>query len=364
MTKLKRRISDFFSNLFGTLSLKYKASKFAVVVEKIVRFLGFVFWPLGWIKERTFDKLRFDVQKRVVSFIFLLPVIIGFLIFFAYPLISSFVYSFSTLELTDKGIILHFSKFFTQADIKSRLYDNPVSTQILYNYKYAFTVDADFPSTLLATLGTTFSDCAVITIFSLLLAVMLNSKFKGRGLVRAIFFLPVIFYNDIVLSVMKELAAANGGGGGALTELFDMGIFLQGIGIPRFFVSFLTGITKSIFDTITFSGIQIIIFLTAIQSVPKHLYEAAKMEGATQYEMFWKITLPMVSPMIPTVVVYTVIDGYTRSELNTLIDKYAEDSQYGVHAAMSWLYLIVIAIFLLVVLGILSKVVFYYDDKK
>ena len=143
-----------------------------------------------------------------------------------------------------------------------------------------------------------------------------------------------------------------------------MKVFMTGIGVPVKFVEFLTKITSAIYDTISYSGIQILIFLTAIQSVPKHLYEAAKMEGATQYEMFWKITLPMVSAMIPTVIVYTVVDSYLRSDINKVIETYETNSQYGIHAAMSWIYMGCIALFLLIVLGILSKVVFYYDDKK
>lgn len=360
MNKLFNKISDALFASFRKISI----SKFGLTISKVLHYIGYIFYPLRWLKQKTFDKLRFEVQKKVVSFLFLLPVILGFLIFFAYPLISSFIYSFSTLELTNTGIVVHFKEFFSDQAIKINDYSSPISRNLFYNYSYAFNEAPNFKNTLLSTLGQTATDCAVITIFSLLLAVMLNSKFKGRGIVRAIFFLPVIFYNDIVLSVMKELTEASGKSGGTLNDLFDIGVFMQGIGLPKFFVTFLQGISSAIFDTVTFSGIQIIIFLTAIQSVPKHLYEAAKMEGATQYEMFWKITLPMVSPMIPTVIIYTVIDGYTRSGLNSLIDGYAEKSAYGIHAAMSWLYLLVIMVFLVLVLSILSKVVFYYDDKK
>ena len=243
-------------------------------------------------------------------------------------------------------------------------YVNPLTdVNILYNYSFALTIDADYPVQLLSSLGSMASDCAVITIFSLLIAVMLNGNFKGRAAARAIFFLPVIFNSEAVSAALVNSPLVNPNED-ALTALFDMGKFMQGIGIPKFLITFLTGITDGIYDTISYSGIQILIFLTAIQSVPKHLYEAARIEGATQYEMFWKITLPMVSAMIPTVVVYTVVDSFLRSSINDVIQVYEEQSNYGVHAAMSWIYLGVVAVFLLVVLGILSKVVFYYDDKK
>lgn len=365
---LKTKIAEFFGGLWNKFINWYRVSKLSLILEKIGRFIGYIFWPLAWVKARTFDRLRFDVQKKIVSVMFLLPTILGFLVFFAYPLIMSLIYSFSTIELSASGVIVHFSKFFSSEAVKIGDYTNPISTDFLYNYKYAFTVDSKYPVELLNTIGSTISDCAVITIFSLLLAVMLNGKFKGRGAVRAIFFLPVIFNSQAVSAAIEASSSLNNAmaaqGNNALTTLFDMSVFLQGIGVPKFFVTFLTGITSTIYDTITYSGIQILIFLTAIQSVPKHLYEAAKMEGATQYEMFWKITLPMVSPMIPTVIVYTVIDSYLRSSVNDVIETYADKSEYGIHAAMSWAYLGVIAILLLIVLGILSKVVFYYDDKK
>ena len=352
-----------------SLKDRYRQSKLAIIIQRIGWFLGYIFWPMKWIKERTFDRLRFDTQKKVVALIFLLPAILGFLVFFLYPMIMSLIYSFSTVQLTSNGVVIHFAKFFELTDKNSQIYTNPIAgTNMFYNYIYAFRVDADFPVELGNTALGILSDCAVITIFSLLIAVILNGKFKGRTLARAIFFLPVIFNSEAVSAAISSASNINSAmgqaGANALTNLFDFSNFLLGLGVPKAFITFLTGITDSIYNTISYSGIQILIFLTAIQSVPKHLYEAAKMEGATQYEQFWKITLPMVSSMIPTVVVYTVVDSYLRSKINKVIEVYATKSEYGIHAAMSWIYLLLVAVFLLIVLGILSKVVFYYDERK
>lgn len=361
---LKTRIAEFFSNLWSKILNWYRTSKFGAATQKVGWFIGYAMWPMAWIKARTFDKLRFDIQKKVVSIIFLLPVLIGFMVFFAYPLVTSFIYSFSTVKISPEGVEILFNQFFSQRDFLDKIFTNPLADAgLFYNYSYALTIDADFPVELLNTLGNMAADCAVITIFSLLIAVMLNGNFKGRAAARAIFFLPVIFNSEAVSAALVDSGLTNPDEN-ALTALFDMAAFMEGVGIPKFLITFLTGITDGIYDTISYSGIQILIFLTAIQSVPKHLYEAAKIEGATQYEMFWKITLPMVSAMIPTVVVYTVVDSYLRSSVNEVIETYATDSNYGVHAAMSWIYLGVVALFLIVVLGILSKVVFYYDDKK
>ena len=109
---LKEKIVEFFSGLWSKFLNWYRTSKFGAIVQKVGWFIEFAFWPLAWIKARTFDKLRFDVQKRVVSIIFLLPVMLGFIIFFAYPLITSFIYSFSTVTISPEGVNVLFNTFF------------------------------------------------------------------------------------------------------------------------------------------------------------------------------------------------------------------------------------------------------------
>ena len=154
--------------------------------------------------------------------------------------------------------------------------------------------------------------------------------------------------------------------------------------LPVVLVSFLGNASNKIYDIISYSGIQILIFLSAIQSVPRHLYEAAKMEGATQYEMFWKITFPMVSPMLLAAAVYTVVDSFLRSPILKILDAYSGPGKssindttlgigvvvdntykltdYGINSAMSVVFTLLIAVVMAIILGILSKVVFYYDD--
>ena len=155
----------------------------------------------------------------------------------------------------------------------------------------------------------------------------------------------------------------NSVGSNALTNIFDMKTFMTSIGIPGKLVTFLNGITSTIYSTISYAGVQILIFLAAIQSVPGHLYEAATIEGATKYEQFWKITLPMVSPMILTVVVYTIVDSFLRSNLSEYIQQLAKNPYYGFHAAASWCYILASLLLLGLAVLILRKVVFYYDEK-
>ena len=329
--------------------------------------------PIKQFKKLTYDKLRYDQQKIVISILFLLPVMIGFCVFFLYPLLRSLYMSFGTVEiLKEGGIHIHFGEFFLKTGAGGAYNFNdpdPNAKNIFYNYIQAFTADSvDFPVGLATTAWNTIVDTAVITIFSLLVAVMLNGNFKGRGIVRAIFFLPVVLNSEAVNVALEasanltDLVGKNGTD--ALRSLFDMNAFFTGLGIPVKLVTFLSGITSTIYDTISYSGIQILIFLAAIQSVPKHLYEAAKIEGATAYESFWKITLPMVTPMMIPIVVFTIVDSFLRSDINTIIDLQYNNSDYGMHAAMSWSYVVVSIALLAIIVGVLSRGVFYYDDKK
>lgn len=365
------KIADFFKMIWSKIVWFFRDSKVMTAIYKgIGIFFHYLLWPFAWLKKKTYDKLRYDQQKVFISVLFILPTIIGFLLFFLYPLIMSFIYSLSTLELAQGGPIIHFGKAFTIDAIQDKNYTTPDPnvTSIFFNYIYALRENVDFPVQLWNTVQTTVIDTVVITIFSLLIAVLLNGDFKGRGFVRAIFFLPVIFNSEAISEALESASSlstlASQDSANALSQLFDLKTFLIELKMPAFLVTFLSSITSAIYRTISYSGIQILIFLAAIQSVPKHLYEAAKIEGATAYEAFWKITLPMVSPMMIPVIVYTIVDSFLRSDINDIIDLQFKQSAYGRHAAMSWIYLIASLLILAAFVGIVSTFVFYYDEKK
>ena len=369
--KQTSKIGDFFKMIWSKIVWFFRDFKvMTAIYHGIGVFFHYLFWPFGWLKKKTYDKLRYDQQKVFISVVFILPTIIGFLLFFLYPLIMSFVYSLSTLELAQGGPIIHFGKAFTQDAIQDKNYTvtDPNVTSIFFNYIYALRENVNFPVKLWDTISTTVVDTVVITIFSLLIAVLLNGDFKGRGFVRAIFFLPVIFNSEAISEALESASSlstlASQDSANALSQLFDLKTFLVELKMPSFLVTFLSSITSAIYRTISYSGIQILIFLAAIQSVPKHLYEAAKIEGATSYEAFWKITLPMVSPMMIPVIVYTIVDSFLRSDINEVIDEQFKVSAYGRHAAMSWIYLAASLLILGALVGIVSRFVFYYDDKK
>lgn len=364
------KIKEFFFKIYSSFMNWYRTSWLQKGLSIFWHYFSYIFWPFKWVKEHTYDKLRYEQQKVFVSIVFLLPVVIGFLLFFLYPLVMSLIYSFSTVQLSGaEGMIIHFAKGFTQDAKNANDFTQPIN-DLFYNYKFIFFESSDyFLKELATTIWDTFIDTVVITIFSLLVAVLLNTNFKGRGAVRSIFFLPVIFNSEAVKaatatasSAVDQMAAA---GKGVFAGIFDIKQFLTGLHVPAALVSFLGNITSTIYDVISYSGVQILIFLAAIQSVSKQLYEAATMEGATKYEQFWKITLPMVSPMIIPVVVYSVVDSFLRSDINKIIDKYGSSglSDYGPYSAMAWSYLLSAVALLGLMMLFLRKVVFYYDKK-
>ena len=127
-------------------------------------------------------------------------------------------------------------------------------------------------------------------------------------------------------------------------------------------VEYFLGAVDRIYQIITASGVQILIFLAGLQSISGSLYEASKIEGATGYESFWKITFPMISPLILTNVIYSIIDNLLNGPTTAQIrDTAFKSFQFGLSASMAWIYFVVISIILWVFTLLISKRVFYYD---
>lgn len=342
----------FLSDLIRRLFSKIGSTKAMRSVNKVV----------GYIPEKIADNVTYRKRQVIWGIVFILPLLIGFVYFFLIPFIMTIGYSFSFIEI-DGGVKTTWIGF--------------------ANYRYLLEEctrnNVTFAETVLDAIKTTCLNIPIILIFSLIMAVVLNSKFKGRAFVRAIFFMPVIFNSQAINMVIsgfgETLATAETNSTTDLfAAMFNMQEFMMNAGIPPTLVTYLSGFTTIIYDVISYSGVQILIFLSAIQAVPKHLYEAAKMEGATQYEIFWKITFPMVSPMMVPAGVYTVVDSFMRSTLIDEIKYYIEHtdlvksklfgtlSAYGVNAAISMIFALISILIIAIVLLILSRMVFYYDE--
>lgn len=285
-------------------------------------------------------KLTYNRRKVLFGLVFVAPWLIGFLMLFLYPFIQSFYYSFFELTPITGGIDLKFIGF--------------------NNYIYAFQEhvfsETSFKIEILNTLQDSLLNLLVLVIFSLFIAVLLNHEFKGRAIIRAIFFIPVILNSSAVSIALSQ--------GGTLTDLlleesavgiFNLGDYLMGMGFGTSLIGFVAGLIGRIYDIITLSGVPILLFLAAIQSVPKHLYEAATIEGATGYEQFWLITLPNVSPHIITVSIYAIVDTFLTSSVSTIITYEFNKQNWGLSSAMSWVYVGLI-VGILVLLAILAKI--------
>lgn len=295
-------------------------------------------------KQRTYRK-----QKAMWGMVYVLPWLLGFIFFFLVPLLTSLIYSFSTVTANSQGISIVMNG--------------------LKNYQTAFTVNTSFNRMLTEAIVNMVVNVPLIVIFSLFLAVVLNQKFIGRSFARSIFFLPVILASGVILtlessSLVQAVNDQNAGSGGLINALgsFELERLMLQAGVSETIVSYLTGAVDRIYEIVSQSGVQILIFLAGIQTISPQLYEASKIEGATGYEAFWKITFPMVSPLILVNMIYTIIDSFSRNELTDLIRTTGfVQFDFGLSSAMAWIYFAGISIILLISTYLVSRKVFYHE---
>ena len=287
--------------------------------------------------------------KRVkVGYLFTLPFIIGAAVAIVYPIIVSVIYSFADITANASGYNIKFVG--------------------LGNYNNIFNIDPTFKRILLNTLKSTALNVPVVIIFSFFLASVLNTEFKGRGLARTVLFLPMILNSNLVKSILSGDAVM-----GSVTEKSSADTaqisgafegFLSKLDIGTGVTDLLVSSVDNITNILAMSVIPIIIMLAGLQSVSKSVYEASYVEGATKWEVFWKISLPIVSPMILVSVIYCIIDSFTSVD-NAVIEKVKAvsftDLEFGLGSAMAWSYLlIVLAIVALVYLSV-NRFVSYSD---
>ncbi len=295
-------------------------------------------------------------QKRMISgYLFILPWLIGFLVFYLRSLFMTVEFSLSelTMDVVNGGYKLEFKG--------------------LENYIYAFTVHGSFKQILTTSVLDMVIDVPLIIFFSLFMALLLNRDFKGRTLVRAIFFLPVILNAEAIVDAIETATVMVGTGiSSSSSEMSDAASTGMGINyyidlfgnlmLPKQVLEYIVGAVDRITGIISASGVQIVIFIAALQSIPGSLYEVAKIEGATAYETFWKVTFPMVMPHIITNVVYTVVDSFISSDVVDLAYTTAfSDFNYGLSSVFSVVSTLVTCLILVLVCGWIQKRTFYYN---
>ncbi len=299
-------------------------------------------------------KLTLQGKDALAGYLFLIPFLIGFFGLFLPMLVKSVSFSLSNMTVEKGGYVL------TQA-----------ANGGWEHYIRALTIDPKFNLQLINAVKNMALNVPLILIFSFFAANLLNQKFRGRGVARSIFFFPVILTSGIVLGIeSSDLLQATLGPEGMLTAddastVFNVSTFLlKYTNLPASIVNYLSEAVLGIYDIVIASGVQILIFLAGLQGISPSLYEASDMEGATAWENFWKITFPMISPLILVNAIYTIIDSFTSADnelMNLIKDTIFADVKYGYGSAMAWIYFLLIAVIITVVGGIVAKRVFYMD---
>lgn len=292
--------------------------------------------------------MSYEKKKGLYGYGFIALWFIGALVFFIIPVIRCIKFAFEEVTPTDGAL----QEIWVGLD----------------KFNYAFNSDPNYRQYLIECLKDTLLQTPVIIIFSLFVAIVINQKFRGRTFARAVFFLPVIIATGPVYEIITGNMATNGTSDAAqFTTMFETDMvdqLLEFIGIYGFndkFTELLTTITGDILNLVWKCGIQILIFLAALQGVSTSAKEAATMEGATAWEFFWKITLPCISPMILTNLVYTIVDTFTdpTNKVMTLIVSKQTQWDYGLMAAMAWAYFGIVIIALAIVYLIIKNWIYY-----
>ncbi|MBE5789107.1 MAG: sugar ABC transporter permease [Clostridiales bacterium] len=289
-------------------------------------------------------------QRRArTGYLFILPFIIGFILFMARPMIQSLIMSLSDVKI-----------------VPGQGYQ---MTWIgLDNYHTAMAVDPYFNQYITDEIGRMVINTIATLVLSFVIAVILNQDFKGRTLARAIFFLPVILSSGVLPGIESQnefydmmagvAESVEGAAGVNISASLQNLLSVSGVGSGVFDVVF--QMIDAIYDIVMASGIQIIIFLTGLQAISPSLYEAADVEGCTAWESFWKITFPMVSPLLLVNCIYTIVDFFMKND-NRVMERITEvmykDFKFGVSSAMSWIYFAVALVFILLSSFIITKAV-------
>ena len=299
-----------------------------------------------------------DARKARSGYVFVLPFLLGIVLIYLPILFDAIWYSFSNFA----------TEYITNAEGMKE----PISVTygVGFDHYVAAFNDKGFYQVLLSSIQEILFQVPAIIIFSLFIAVVLNQKMLGRALFRAIFFVPVI----ISTGVMETINAAdlmsgsaddgiNDGtrqeAGNEIISMLDVQALFANMKIGTELVTYVVDLVNDIYNIVNYSGVQMLIFLAGLQSISPSIYEACQIEGATGWETFWKVTFPMISPMILVNAIYTVIDAFTRTTNPAMNYASGYGGTAGIGVAMSWIYFLLVALIIGVVGLIASSFVFY-----
>lgn len=281
-----------------------------------------------------------EKQEARAGLLFVLPWLLGAAVFLLYPLGMSLWYSLNNIRLTSEGMKF---TFLAQGNY----------TQILLS-------DPDFLPQLVDYLLSTVISVPVIVVFALLIALMLNEKIRGKSFFRLIFFLPVIIVSGPILGALTEQNASTISVVDAQAVTGAISSFL-----PAILAAPISELFSNMVTILWYSGVPILIFISALQKIDRSQYEAAYVDGASGWERFWKITLPSLKPMILLNCVYTIVfvSSNDQNQLIGLIKSAmfsgTSEKGYGYASAMAWIYSLVV----LILVGIFALVFMARKDK-
>ncbi len=293
-------------------------------------------------------KLSYERKKGYYGYGFIAIWFVGFVLLFLIPFINTVAYSFSTVTIAQGSLNLE--------------------SVGLKNYSDLFFVNAEFLPAFTETLGSVAASTPIIIIFSMFMAVVLNQKFKGRTFFRMALFVPVIISSGIAIDLINNNyfldLIASGSRNDAMFGASSINDAMLAAGIAQNTVDTIENTVQSIFQLVWSSGIQVLIFIAGLQSISPSLYEVAHVEGADGWTTFWKITVPMLAPMMIVNIFYTVVDTMISysNPMFKLIDQYTNSLDFDAVAAMAILNFLVLLIAVVAIYVIGNRYVHYSVD--
>lgn len=269
-------------------------------------------------------------RENRMGYFFIIPYVIGVLLCLAYPLVLSAIYSFNFVKINIDGSISYTFKG-------------------IQNFTRVFEKNITLSTEMMSLITKLIMGVPLIVVLALIIAMMLNMKLKGKGIYRTIFFLPVIIVSGPVMKMITSESTGNG------IQAVDTTIIEEALtaALPLWLANSVQWVFQNIILLLWYSGVQILIFLAALQKIDTSLYEAAKIDGGSNWECFWKITLPTIRPMLLLNAIYTVVFMSQDSVITIIVDWLSAAvtgvEGYGYSAAFAWLYAIVVLIFVGVV---------------
>lgn len=286
----------------------------------------------------------FEAKKSLYGFCFIIPWLIGMIALFIIPLFKSIWYSFCDVGFgMEGGIVTDYIKF--------------------ENFDYIFKSDPDFVTNLTTSISDFAFRFPIVIVLSLIFAIILNQKFIGRTFARAIFFLPVIIATGVV---MESISSSSSGQpmigdvssvSGFSVSSIDFSSILANLDVPKTFITLISDYISKVFEIIWKTGIQTVLFISGMQTIPAQLYEVSKIEGATKWEEFWFVTIPMLKDISLLVMIYTMIDLFITVDSPLVSQAYGliQSMSFGLSSAMLWSYITIAILISAVILFIYKK---------